>query len=120
MLPYAILKYAVNHPVMIELKNGETYNGKLSSCDFLMNVTLSDVICTSKDALRFWKIESCSIRGNVIKSIRVTDDTLALAQIDADAMGAAAFDSQFDGSRGRGRGRGGFRGRGSGRGKSSY
>jgi small nuclear ribonucleoprotein (snRNP)-like protein len=61
MLPQSLLKLAIGKEVvymvtflyffrekMIELKNGETYNGHLISCDFLMNVTLQDVVCTSK------------------------------------------------------------------------
>lgn len=34
--------------MLIELKNGETYNGVLISCDSWMNVHLRDAICTSK------------------------------------------------------------------------
>lgn len=33
---------------LVELKNGETYNGHLVSCDSWMNINLRDVICTSK------------------------------------------------------------------------
>jgi hypothetical protein len=33
---------------LVELKNGETYNGNLVSVDIFMNLQLSDVICTSK------------------------------------------------------------------------
>jgi len=32
----------------VELKNGETYNGNLVSCDNFMNIHLRDVICTSR------------------------------------------------------------------------
>jgi small nuclear ribonucleoprotein (snRNP)-like protein len=32
----------------VELKNGDTYNGHLVSCDNYMNISLADVICTSK------------------------------------------------------------------------
>ncbi len=32
----------------MELKNGETYNGHLMSCDNFMNIHLRDVICTSR------------------------------------------------------------------------
>lgn len=34
--------------MLIELKNGDTYNGRLVSCNVYMNVCLKDVICTSK------------------------------------------------------------------------
>ena len=32
----------------MELKNGETYNGHLVSCDTWMNIHLREVICTSR------------------------------------------------------------------------
>lgn len=34
--------------MLVELKNGDTYNGRLVSCDTWMNITLRDVICTSR------------------------------------------------------------------------
>jgi len=33
---------------LVELKNGETYNGHLVNCDTWMNIHLREVICTSK------------------------------------------------------------------------
>lgn len=42
------MKTAQNHPMLVELKNGETYNGHLVSCDNWMNINLKDVICTSR------------------------------------------------------------------------
>lgn len=33
---------------LVELKNGETYNGHMVQCDSWMNVHLREVICTSK------------------------------------------------------------------------
>jgi small nuclear ribonucleoprotein (snRNP)-like protein len=33
---------------LVELKNGETYNGRLENCDSWMNIHLREVICTSK------------------------------------------------------------------------
>ena len=33
---------------LLELKNGETYNGHLVQCDSWMNIHLREVICTSK------------------------------------------------------------------------
>ena len=35
-------------PQLVELKNGETYNGHLVSCDNWMNINLREVICTSR------------------------------------------------------------------------
>ena len=34
-----------------------------------MNINLRDVICTSRDGDRFWKLPECYIRGNTIKYI---------------------------------------------------
>ena len=33
---------------LVELKNGETYNGHLVNCDNWMNIQLREVICTSR------------------------------------------------------------------------
>uniref|UniRef100_A0A2K5UUD0 U6 snRNA-associated Sm-like protein LSm4 n=1 Tax=Macaca fascicularis TaxID=9541 RepID=A0A2K5UUD0_MACFA len=51
MLPLSLLKTAQNHPMLVELKNGETYNGHLVSCDNWMNINLREVICTSRVCL---------------------------------------------------------------------
>ncbi|XP_022926289.1 probable U6 snRNA-associated Sm-like protein LSm4 isoform X2 [Cucurbita pepo subsp. pepo] len=48
MLPLSLLKTAQGHPMLVELKNGETYNGHLVNCDTWMNIHLREVICTSK------------------------------------------------------------------------
>ena len=32
----------------VELKNGETYNGHLVSCDNWMNIHMREVICTAR------------------------------------------------------------------------
>lgn len=58
---------------MVELKNGETYNGCLVSCDNWMNINLREVICTSRDGDRFWKMNECYIRGSMIKYLRIPD-----------------------------------------------
>lgn len=34
--------------MLVELKNGDTYNGHLVNCDTWMNINLRDVICTSR------------------------------------------------------------------------
>ena len=38
MLPLSLLKTSQGHPMLVELKNGETYNGELVSCDNWMNI----------------------------------------------------------------------------------
>ena len=52
MLPLSLLRTAQNHPMLVELKNGETYNGHLVSCD------------------KFWRMPECYIRGSNIKYLR--------------------------------------------------
>ena len=64
---------------LVELKNGEAYNGKMDSCDTWMNIHLKEVICTSKDGESFWRMKEVFIRGNTIKYVRVPDDTLGKA-----------------------------------------
>ena len=59
---------------LVELKNGETYNGHLVSCDYWMNIYLKEVICTSKDGDKFWRIAECYIRGSTIKYLRIPDE----------------------------------------------
>jgi len=41
---------------LVELKNGETYNGHLVNCDTWMNIHLREVICTSKVSMLFMTI----------------------------------------------------------------
>lgn len=43
-------------PQLVELKNGETYNGHLVSCDNWMNINLREVICTSRVSGRAGRI----------------------------------------------------------------
>ncbi|KDQ52843.1 hypothetical protein JAAARDRAFT_39823 [Jaapia argillacea MUCL 33604] len=76
MLPLSLLNAAQNKPMLVELKNGETFNGHLVNCDNFMNITLREVFQTSPDADRFWKVKECYIRGSTIKYIRVPDTLL--------------------------------------------
>lgn len=49
--PYLSLPLSLLSPLtlqLVELKNGETYNGNLDNCDSWMNINLKDVICTSR------------------------------------------------------------------------
>ncbi|XP_031555015.1 U6 snRNA-associated Sm-like protein LSm4 [Actinia tenebrosa] len=103
VLPLSLLRTAQNHPMLVELKNGETYNGHLVSCDNWMNINLREVICTSRDGDRFWKIPECFIRGSNIKYLRIPDEVIDMVKEEAKQQG-----------RGRGGGRGGRGGRGGG------
>jgi U6 snRNA-associated Sm-like protein LSm4 len=58
---------------LVELKNGETYNGSLFNIDTWMNLNLREVVRTSRDGESFWSIPEMYIRGNTIKYMRVPD-----------------------------------------------
>ncbi|KAH0641164.1 hypothetical protein KY290_038435 [Solanum tuberosum] len=98
MLPLFLLKTAQGHPI---LKNGETYNGHLVNCDTWINIHLREVICTSKDGDRFWRMPECYIRGNTIKYLRVPDEVIDKVQEETKSCG----DRKPPGVGGRGRGR---------------
>merc|ERR1712087_153782 len=76
MLPLSLLKSAQNSPMLVELKNGETYNGILVSCDNWMNISLKEVICTSRDGQDFHRMHEAYIRGSIIKYLRIPDDVI--------------------------------------------
>ena len=75
-LPLTLLNAAQNKPIvrvvsltkLVELKNGETFNGHLQDCDNFMNVTLKDVYQTSASGEQFWKLEECYIKGSTVSS----------------------------------------------------
>ncbi|XP_052180247.1 probable U6 snRNA-associated Sm-like protein LSm4 isoform X2 [Diospyros lotus] len=102
MLPLSLLKTAQGHPMLVELKNGETYNGHLVNCDTWMNIHLREVICTSKDGERFWRMPECYIRGNTIKYLRVPDEVIDKVQEESKSRSDRKPPAV---GRGRGRGR---------------
>ncbi|EON63625.1 hypothetical protein W97_02853 [Coniosporium apollinis CBS 100218] len=112
--------------MLVELKNGETLNGHLINCDNWMNLTLKEVVQTSPDGDRFWRLPEVYVRGNNIKYLRVPDEIIDLVkdqqQRDQATRGGRGGAQQRGdhggrGDRGRGAGRGG-RGRG-GRGRGA-
>ncbi|XP_046458347.1 U6 snRNA-associated Sm-like protein LSm4 [Daphnia pulex] len=109
MLPLSLLRTAQNHPMLVELKNGETYNGHLVSCDNWMNINLREVICTSKDGDRFWRMPECYIRGSTIKYLRIPDEVIDMVKEEVVAKGRGRSDGKGRGGAQRG-GRGGSRG----------
>ncbi|KAF5594536.1 Sm-like ribonucleoprotein [Fusarium pseudocircinatum] len=124
MLPLGLLNAAQGHPMLVELKNGETLNGHLVSCDTWMNLTLKEVVQTSPEGDRFVSIyleKETDVQQ--IKYLRVPDEI-----IDQVSESQKGQQGGFRGGRGgqsrgdhsgrgdRGRGRGG-RGRGRGRGQ---
>ncbi|KZT41938.1 Sm-like ribonucleo protein [Sistotremastrum suecicum HHB10207 ss-3] len=126
MLPLSLLNAAQNKPMLVELKNGETFNGHLVNCDNFMNITLREVYQTSADGDRFWKLKECYIRGSTIKYLRVPDALLDSVKEDQNRARDASRRGGPGGARGRGApsrgGRGSSRGgpsRGRGRGRGA-
>ena len=76
MLPLSLLKTAINSPILIELKSGETYNGTLASADPFMNINLTDVIVTNRTGDRFWSLKECYVRGSCVKYMRVPEEVV--------------------------------------------
>lgn len=111
VLPLTLLRAAQNKPMMVELKSGETYSGMLANCDGFMNLHLKDSVCTSRDGERFWKLNECYIRGNMVKYIRLQEEVIEAAKEDKREPRDKAR------VRGRGRGGRGFGGRGRGAGE---
>lgn len=50
--------------MLVELKNGETLNGHLINCDTWMNLTLKEVVQTSPDGDKFFRLPEVYVRGN--------------------------------------------------------
>ncbi|XP_075843252.1 U6 snRNA-associated Sm-like protein LSm4 isoform X1 [Microtus pennsylvanicus] len=116
-LPLSLLKTAQNHPMLVELKNGETYNGHLVSCDNWMNINLREVICTSRDGDKFWRMPECYIRGSTIKYLRIPDEIIDMVREEAAKGRGRGGPQQQKQQKGRGMGgagRGVFGGRGRG------
>ncbi|XP_015742112.1 U6 snRNA-associated Sm-like protein LSm4 isoform X2 [Coturnix japonica] len=99
MLPLSLLKTAQNHPMLVELKNGETYNGHL-------------------DGDKFWRMPECYIRGSTIKYLRIPDEIIDMVkeEVVSKGRGRGGMQQQKQ-QKGRGvggAGRGVFGGRGRG------
>ncbi|KAJ8097639.1 hypothetical protein POJ06DRAFT_261967 [Lipomyces tetrasporus] len=80
MLPLTLLNTSQGHPMLVELKSGETLNGHLVNCDAWMNLTLKEVVQTNADGTRFFRLPECYVRGNNIKYLRVPDEVLDIAR----------------------------------------
>ncbi|KAL1879349.1 hypothetical protein VTK73DRAFT_7080 [Phialemonium thermophilum] len=64
MLPLGLLTAAQGHPMLVELKNGETLNGHLITCDTWMNLTLKEVVQTSPEGDKFMRLPEVYVKGN--------------------------------------------------------
>ena len=56
--------------MMVDCKNGESYDGKLVACDAFMNLKLGGGVIITSASGQFNKCEEVFIRGNNIKTIQ--------------------------------------------------
>ncbi|KAL0579638.1 asparagine--tRNA ligase [Marasmius crinis-equi] len=101
------LAWLANRYTLVELKNGETFNGHLVNCDNFMNITLREVYQTNPDGDRFWKLKECYIRGSTIKYLRIPDTLLDTVKEEQNRAREAGRNSRGGGQPNRGGGRGG-------------
>jgi U6 snRNA-associated Sm-like protein LSm4 len=55
--------------MLVELKNGETLNGHLVSCDTWMNLTMKEVVQTSPEADKFVRLPEVYVKGNNVRRL---------------------------------------------------
>ena len=70
-LPLGLLNAAQGSPMLVELKNGETLNGHLVNCDTWMNLTLKEVVQTSPEGDKFFRLPEVYVRGNNVRNLRL-------------------------------------------------
>ncbi|KIP08994.1 hypothetical protein PHLGIDRAFT_350164 [Phlebiopsis gigantea 11061_1 CR5-6] len=102
MLPLSLLNAAQNKPMLVELKNGETFNGHLVNCDNFMNITLREVYQTNAEGDKFWKLKECYIRGSTIKYLRVPDTLLDVVKEEQNRAREASRNARGGGAGSRG------------------
>ncbi|KAI9230315.1 MAG: hypothetical protein DHS80DRAFT_3526, partial [Piptocephalis tieghemiana] len=79
-LPLTLLNTTQSHPVLVELKSGETLNGHLVASDNFMNLTLKEVVQTSPDGTKFVRFTECYVKGNTIKLLNIPDEIMDIAK----------------------------------------
>uniref|UniRef100_A0A2K6EWH5 U6 snRNA-associated Sm-like protein LSm4 n=1 Tax=Propithecus coquereli TaxID=379532 RepID=A0A2K6EWH5_PROCO len=82
-----------------------TYNGHLVSCDNWRNIYLPEVICTSRDGDKFWRMPECYIRGSTVKYLRIPEEIIDVVEEEVVAKGRSHGDLQHQKQQ-RGRGTG--------------
>ncbi|PVH82586.1 hypothetical protein DL98DRAFT_652989 [Cadophora sp. DSE1049] len=112
VLPLGLLTAAQGHPMLVELKNGETLNGHLVTCDTWMNLTLKEVVQTSPDGDKFFRLPEVYVKGNNIKYLRVPDEIIDVVKEQQQRDQGGGYRGGRGGQRSDYGGRGGDRGRG--------
>ncbi|KAL9583527.1 MAG: hypothetical protein Q9203_005048 [Teloschistes exilis] len=68
-LPLGLLNAAQGHPMLVELKNGETLNGHLVNCDTWMNLTLKEVVQTNPEGTAFFRLPESKINSRISRRV---------------------------------------------------
>ncbi|KAJ1652038.1 small nuclear ribonucleoprotein Sm D3 [Dispira simplex] len=71
-VPVKLLHESEGHIVTLEMKNGQTYRGKLLQAEDNMNVQLRDIIVTARDG-QVSKLDQVYIRGSFVRFFIVPD-----------------------------------------------
>ncbi len=79
MLPLGMLNAARQQAILVEVKSGETFNGKLLACDVWMNMRLGDALRTSADGTRCHIMRELLVRGSAVKCIRLPENVIESA-----------------------------------------
>lgn len=82
--------------MLVELKNGETLNGHLIACDTWMNLTLKEVVQTSPEGDKFFRLPEVYVRGN---NVRITQARRAIQELQELADGGNGDRSSIYGYR---------------------
>ena len=75
-----------------------------------MNISLKEVICTSRDGQSFHRMAEAYIRGSIIKYLRIPDDVIKDVREDIVNARRQAANRKNNDNRGKRGGRGGHRG----------
>ena len=79
--------------MMVDTKNGDSYEGTLGGCDLFMNLKLTKVIITSQSG-QFARCDEVFIRGNNIKSIQFSPEVLEKHLVEVKKRQAEALESK--------------------------
>lgn len=76
VFPSTALTASLRKPVAVEMKDGATCNGVLTSCDKWMNMSVADAVWMRPDGATFFSIASVCIRGSSVRNVRVVAEAL--------------------------------------------
>ncbi|KAK4165908.1 hypothetical protein QBC43DRAFT_207264, partial [Cladorrhinum sp. PSN259] len=91
-LPLGLLTAAQGHPMLVELKSGETLNGHLVLCDTWMNLTLREVVQTSPEGDKFVRLPEVYVKGNNIKYLQVPNEIIDIRIVQNHTIDYGALD----------------------------